>query len=158
MRRRFEQQLKLGITPISEIELNLKSRHELLPILRALQYVFNTKELNEAIFQILEKEVFSKVKKTGCYGMSMWEILVLGVVRLSGNMDFDRLHDLSNEHNSLRGILGIRKNDYSRGKNYSLQTVKDNVQLLDEETIQRISAIIVEGSHGLIKKKRAWTV
>ena len=153
MRLRFEQQLKLGITPISEVELNLKSRHELLPILRALQYVFKTKELNEAIFQIMEKELFSKVKKTGCYGMSMWEILVLGVVRLSGNMDFDRLHDLSNEHNSLRGILGIQKSDYSRGKNYSLQTVKDNVQLLDEETIYKISAIIIEGSHGLIKKK-----
>lgn len=153
MRLRFEQQLKLGITPISEVDLNLKSRHELLPILRALQYVFNTKELNEAIFQILEKEIFSKVKKTGCYGMSMWELLVLGIVRLSGNMDFDRLHDLSNEHNSLRGILGIRNNDYSAGKNYSLQTIKDNVQLLDEETLYKISAIIVEGSHGLIKKK-----
>lgn len=153
MRLRFEQQLKLGITPISEVALNLKSRHELLPVLRALQYVFNTKELNESIFQVFEKEIFSKVKKTGCYGMSMWEILVLGVVRSSGNMDYDRLHDLSNEHNSLRGILGIQKNDFTEGKKYSLQRIKDNVGLLDEETIQKISAIIVEGSHGLIKKK-----
>ena len=153
MRVRFEQQLKLGITPISEVSLNLKSRHELVPVLRALQYVFNTKELNEAIFKILEEDVFSKVKKTGRYGMSMWEILVLGIVRLSGNMDFDKLHDLSNEHHSLRGILGIRKNDYTTGKQYSLQSIKDNVQLLEEETIYKISAIIVEGSHGLIKKK-----
>jgi len=152
MRLRFEQQLKLGITPISEVILNLKSRHGLLPVLRALQHVFNTKELNESIFQILEEDVFSKVKKTGRYGMSMWEILVLGIVRLSQNMDFDQLHDLSNEHRALRGILGIQKNDYSAGKNYSLQSIKDNVQLLEEETIYKISLIIVKGSHGLIKK------
>jgi len=152
MRLRFEQQLKLGITPISEVTLNLKSRHGLLPVLRALQYVFNTKELNEAVFQILEEDVFSKVKKTGRYGMSMWEILVLGIVRLNQNMDFDELHDLSNEHHSLRGILGIQQNDYSIGKNYSLQTIKDNVQLLDEKTIYKISSIIVKGAHGIIKK------
>jgi len=153
MRLRFEQQLKFGITPISEVELNLKSRHGLVPVLRALQYVFTTKELNEAIFEILEADVFSGVQKTGRYGMSMWEILVLGVVRLSQDMDFDELHDLSNEHSALRGILGIQKNDYTAGKKYSLQSLKDNVQLLEEATIHKISTIIVSGSHGLIKKK-----
>lgn len=152
MRFRFEQQIKIGITPISEVELNIKSRHGLVPVLRALQYVFNTKELNEEIFKILENDVFSKVKKTGRYGMSMWEILVLGVVRLSQNMDFDQLHDAANEHNALRGILGVQSNDYSSGKKYSLQTIKDNVQLLEEATIYKISAIIVNGSHDLIKK------
>jgi hypothetical protein len=153
MRVRFEQQLKLGITPISEVELDLRSRNGLLPVLRSLQYVFNTKALSEEIFQILEQDVFSKVKKTGRYGMSMWEILVLGVVRLSQDMDFDELHDLSNEHNSLRGILGVQKSDYTLGKRYGLQTIKDNVQLLNEETIYKISEIIVKGSHGMIKKK-----
>jgi len=153
MRLRFQQQIKIGITPISEVKLNIRSRHGLVPVLRALQYVFNTKELNEAIFGILEQDVFSKVKKTGRYGMSMWEILVLGIVRLNGNMDFDQLHDMANEHSSLRGILGVQTNDYSSGKKYSLQTIKDNVQLLDEATIYKISSIIVKGSHGLIKKK-----
>ena len=152
MRLRFQQQIKLGITPISEISLNIKSRHGLVPVLRALQYVFNTKELNEEIFQILEKDIFAKVKKTGRYGMSMWEIMVLGIVRLSQNMDFDQLHDMANEHSALRGILGVQQNDYSSGKKYSLQSIKDNVQLLDEATIYKISAIIVSGSHCLIKK------
>lgn len=153
MRLRFEQQLKFGITPISEVSLNLKSRHDLVAVLWALQYAFDTKELNEAIFKILEEDVFSNVKKTGRYGMTMWEILVLGVVRLSGNMDFDQLLDLSNEHRALRGILGIRTNDYTPGKQYSLQCLKDNVQLLDEQTIYKISTIIVEGAHEVIKKK-----
>jgi len=153
MRLRFEQQLKLGITPISEVHLNVKSRHGLVPPLRALQYVFKTKALNEEIFQILERDVFSKVKKTGRYGMSMWEILVLGIVRLSQDMDFDQLHDMANEHSALRGILGVQKNDYTSGKKYSLQSIKDNVQLLNEETIYKINTIVVGGSHGLIKKK-----
>lgn len=152
MRLRFQQQIKIGITPISEVKLNIKSRHGLVPVLRALQYVFNTKELNEAIFEILEQDVFSKVKKTGRYGMSMWEILVLGIVRLNGNMDFDQLHDMANEHSALRGILGVQQSDYSSGKQYSLQSIKDNVQLLSDSTIYKISSVIVNGSHGLIKK------
>ena len=123
-----------------------------MPVLRGLQYVFNTKELSEEIFKTLEEDLFSKVKKTGCYGMSMWEILVLGIVRLSQDMDFDQLHDMANEHHALRGILGVQQNDYSAGKKYSLQSIKDNVQLLTEETIYKISSIIVGGSHGLIKK------
>lgn len=153
MRLRFEQQLKLGITPISEVKLNIKSRHGLLSVLRALQYVFKTKELSEQIFEILEQEVKSGLQETGRYGMSLWEILVLGVVKLSEAADYDRLHDLSNEHNALRGILGIQRNDYTEGKKYSLQTIKDNVRLLSEEKIYEISDIIVSGAHGLIKKK-----
>jgi len=158
MRLRFDQQIKIDITPISEVELNLKSRHGLVPVLRALQYVFKTKELNEQIFGILEKKVGGDLQKTGRYGMSLWEILVLCVVRLTENADFDQLHDLSNEHNALRGILGIQKNDYTKGKEYSLQSIKDNFRLLDDATIYELSEIVVSGSHGLIKKKRAWTV
>ncbi|MEN0049448.1 MAG: ISNCY family transposase, partial [Bacteroidota bacterium] len=85
MRLRFEQQLKLGIVPISEVKLNIKSRHGLVPVLRALQYAFKTQELNEQIFELLEQEVKSGLQETGRYGMSLWEILVLGVVRLTEN-------------------------------------------------------------------------
>lgn len=155
MRVRFDQQIKLGVIPISEVKLNLRSRHGLLPVLRALQYVFKTPELNESIFKILEEKVKSNLQETGRYGMSMWEILVLGVIRLNENADFDQLHDLANEHRSVRSIMGVEKSDYTIGKTYSLQTIKDNVQLLDDETIYKISEIIVSGSHGLIKKKEA---
>ncbi|MEM6698242.1 MAG: ISNCY family transposase, partial [Bacteroidota bacterium] len=141
MRLRFEQQLKLGIVPISEVKLNIKSRHGLVPVLRALQYAFKTQELNEQIFEILEQEVKSGLQETGRYGMSLWEILVLGVVRLTENMDYDRLHDLANEHHALSGILGIQRNDYTSGKEYHLQSMKDNVRLLSDEKIYEISDI-----------------
>lgn len=153
MRLQFEQQLKLGVVPISEVTFDLSSRHSLVPVLRSLQYVFITPELNEKIFAVLEEKVKGGVQNTGRYGMSLWEILVLGVVRHSENADFDRLHDLANEHTTLRKILGVSTSDYTTEYEYKLQTIKDNVQQLDEETIKKISAIIVEGSHGLIKKK-----
>ncbi len=54
MRQRFEQQTTLGITPIAEVKFRERSRDELPPVLKALQYVFVTPELNEAIFTLLE--------------------------------------------------------------------------------------------------------
>lgn len=153
MRVRFNQQIKLGVTPISEVKLDSRSRHGLVPVLRALQYVFITPDLSEEVFKILEKKIKEGLQETGRYGMSMWELLVFGVLRMTENADFDKLYDLGNEHNSVRGILGVRKSDYTVEKKYHLQTIKDNVRLLDDATIYKISAIVVEGSHGLIKKK-----
>lgn len=153
MRKRFQQQLSFGVIPIGEVAINLKSRHELPPVLYALQYVFNDEVMSEEIFATLEAKLLSGKKKTGRNGMSLWEILVFGVVKLCLSADFDQLHDLANNHSRLRGILGVQPSDFSLGKEYQLQTLKDNVQLLDEATIKEISLIIVKGSHGLIKKK-----
>lgn len=153
MRKRFEQQLSFGVVPIGLVKINLKSRHELPPVLFALQHVFNDEELSEEVFKILEGKVLDGKKRTGRTGMSLWEILVFGVSKLCLNADFDYLHDLANNHRELRGILGVQQSDFSIGKEYELQTLKDNVQLLDETTIKQISLVIVKGSHGLIKKK-----
>src|SRR3990170_3299987 len=81
MRKRFEQQRKLGVISISEVKLPLKSRDELPPILRALQHIYATPELKEEVFRILEEKVMRGKKKTGRYGMELWHILVLSVVR-----------------------------------------------------------------------------
>lgn len=153
MRKRFEQQLSLGVVPISEVSINLKSRHELPPLLYALQYVFKDAELSETIFGILEKKILDGKQKTGRLGMSLWEILVFGAVKLNLDIDYDFLHDYANNHEALRGILGVHRSDYRRGQQYELQTLKDNVHLLDEATIMQINEIIVKGAHGLIKKK-----
>lgn len=153
MRKRFEQQLSLGVLPISEVVFDLKSRHQLMPFLRALQHVFVNKELNDKVFSILEDKILKEKKKTGRLGMSLWEILVLSSVRLNLKLDYDFLLDLSNNHEQLRGILGVAKSDYTSGKEYKYQTVLDNVKLLDEETLRQINMLIVEQSHGLIKKK-----
>lgn len=162
MRKRFEQQLSLGYLPISEFIINTKSRHQLPPLLVGLKYIFNEPELNEEIFEILESKITpnkdeeNKDKKktnVGRPGMSLWEIFVLGVVRLNLDIDYDHLHDMANNHFDLRGILGkacICTID--KRYNYELQTIKDNVSLLDSNTIDQINELVVKASHEKIKK------
>ena len=62
MRQRFEQQLSLGILSITEVVLPLKSRDELPPVLRTLQYIFTTPSLNEKVFRLIE-EKYAKGKR-----------------------------------------------------------------------------------------------
>lgn len=153
MRKRFEQQLSLGVVPIPEVEIREKSRHQLAPVLKALQYIFTTPHLNKQVFNILENHILKGKKQTGRLGMSLWEILVLATVRLCLDIDYDFLLDQANNHNELRGILGVRPSDFTLGKTYKGQTLKDNVALLDEEVLRQINQLVVEASHGLIKKK-----
>lgn len=77
MRKRFDQQISLGITPIHEVKINIKSRDEMPPVLVALQTIFITPELNEKIFLILEDKLTKDKKSTGRWGMDLWHILVL---------------------------------------------------------------------------------
>jgi IS5 family transposase len=152
MRKRFDQQRKLGVISISEVTLPLKSRDELPPILRALQHIYVTPELNEEVFKILEGKVLRGKKKTGRYGMELWQILVLSAVRLGLDADYDRLDDFANHHKLIRQILGV-ETTFGEGKRFSRQSIKDNVSLLDEETINKINEVVVRAGYKLVKKK-----
>ena len=77
MRQCFEQQMSLRITAIADVKFPLKSRDELRPVLKVLQYIFITPELNEKVFSLLEKKIVASKKKTGRPGMDLWHILVL---------------------------------------------------------------------------------
>ena len=77
MRRKFEQQLSVDITPISLVKIPDYKRDELPPTLKALQYIFSNEELNREVFSILEESILSGKKKTGRSGMDLWHILVL---------------------------------------------------------------------------------
>ena len=154
MRKRFEQQLNLGVIPIGEVKINLKTRHQLAPIMLGLQYLFNDKELSEQAFAIISEKVLEGKKETGRLGMSLWEILVLGTVRLSLGIDYDFLLDHANEHKTFRSILGVGRSDFTQEKEYKYQTVVDNVSLLDEATIKKINDLVVKAGHQIIKKKR----
>jgi len=60
--------------------------------------------------------------------MALWRILVMGVLRLNLNWDYDRLCEMVNEHRTIRQILGHGVAD--DGVRYHVQTLKDNVSLL----------------------------
>jgi hypothetical protein len=152
LRKRFEIQYELGATPIERLRIPPKSRDELPPVLRALQYIYTTPELNQRIFELLEAKVISGKKPTGRPGMSLWEILVMAVIRLARDADYDHLHYMATTDNLIRGLLGACKFGETQ-KAYSLQSIKDNVGLIDEETLNQINELVVQAGHQLLKKK-----
>jgi len=153
MRKKIEQQKKLGTISISEVKLPLKSRDELPPIVRALQHIYVTPELKDEVFRILEEKVVSGKKKTGRYGMELWHILVLSVVRMGLDANYDRLEDFANHHSLIRKIMGV-ETGFGEGKVFSMQSIKDNVSLLDVETINRINDLVRKTGQPLVKKRR----
>lgn len=152
MRKRFEQQLSLNTVPIVEVEFDKKDRHQLSRLLKGLQYIFTNSELSEQVFTLLENKILLGKKATGRFGMSLWEILVLSCVKLNLNADYDLLLDQANYHSKLRAILGIASYGYEEEKKYHLQTVIDNVELLDIETLDKINQLVVKAGHGVVKK------
>jgi len=87
--------------------------------------------------------------------MTLWEILVLGSVRLALNADYDELHDLCNNHKKLREILGVSTSSFTEEKEYALNTIKDNVRLLSSDLIDKINIEVVKAGHRIVKKKEA---
>jgi len=84
--------------------------------------------------------------------MTLWTILVGGVIRLDLNCDYDRLHELDNHHNTIREMLGHGAFD---DVSYHFQTLKDNVGLLQPELLDEINQLIVQAGHGVVKKRPA---
>jgi transposase, IS5 family len=120
----------------------------------ALQHIFITPELSEAVFIILEKKICEGKKKTGRPGMDLWHILVFSVVRHVLNTNWDRLEYLSNNDMSFRNILGVQYEFYpSKGVQFSYQTIVDNVSLIDEKMLNEINEIVVSYGQKLFKKK-----
>ena len=157
MRQRFEQQMNLRTVAISDVKFPLKSRDELPPVLKALQYIFVTPDLNEKVFLLLEKKIVSGKKKTGRPGMDLWHILVLAVVRHTLGTNWDRLHDMANYHEQIRKIMGVHASAFIEDDKveFGYQTILDNVYLLDETVLAEVNQLVVEAGHLLLKKKEA---
>jgi len=154
MRQRFEQQTTLGITPVSEVKFPLRSRDELPPVLKALQYIFVTPEINEKVFSLLEEKICKGKMQTGRKGMDLWHILVLAVVRHTLDTNWDRLEDMANYHKLLRQILGIHVEEFGiEEMEFSYQSIVDNVSLIDEELLHNLNALVALHGQNLLKKK-----
>jgi len=155
MRNVIDPQLSFGEQNIASIHLDPKSRDDIPHILRGLQYIYITPEVRERVFAIL-KEVLPEGTKgkadttTGRPGMEQWKILVLGVLRQGLNADYDRIHELANQHNTLRLMLG--HSGWDDGYQYNLQTLKDNLRLFTPAILDRINQEVVRSGHALVKK------
>ncbi|MFT6240345.1 MAG: hypothetical protein ACJAQT_002432, partial [Akkermansiaceae bacterium] len=151
MRKLFDVQLALGAVPIEKVEIPTKTRDELPPILAALQWVFITPEVNREVFAVLESIQPADPKSTGRPGMDLWQILVLGVVRLSLGCNYDRLHYVANYDSLVRQLLGQPAFDMTL--EFSLTALKENLPLLTEERLAQINAIIARHGRLTLQKK-----
>jgi len=154
MRHAFPSQPDLQITPIEKIRLPLQSRDELPPILAGLQWLWTHPTLKAEIFALLEAKILAGKKATGRTGMDLWQILVLGVVRLGLDADWDRLEDLANHHTLIRQMLGVPAIPWGAdAKVFGHQTLRDNVALLDDELLRQINTRIAAAGREVFAKK-----
>jgi transposase, IS5 family len=144
-------QMQIGEVDVSKVKFDLKSRDDIPKVLRGLQHLYTMPPLRARLFAFLEEDIAPKVDKhNGRPGMTLWRILVCGVVRLDLNIDYDRLHELVNQHNTLREMLGHAQFDEHR---YHYQTLKDNVSLFTPQLLDKVNQLVVESGHVLVKKK-----
>ncbi len=144
-------QMQIGEVDVSKVKFDLKSRDDIPKILRGLQHLYIDLPLRTQLFELLEEHIAPKVdKRNGRPGMTLWTIFVCGVVRLDLNIDYDRLHELVNQHNTLREMLGHGAFDR---EGYHYQTLKDNVSLFTPELLDKINQLVVGSGHVLVKKK-----
>jgi IS5 family transposase len=150
MRVAQNEQMTIGEVDISKMRFDLKSRDDIPKILRGLQFIYTNLALRTSIFALLDANISPEVSKTnGRPGMTLWSILVCGVIRLDLNCDYDRLQELVNHHNTLREMLGHGAFD---DVTYHFQTLKDNVRLLTPELLDQINQLVVAAGHILVKK------
>lgn len=152
MRKVIELQMEFWKKDISQIEFDLQSRDEIPKILIGLQYIYSTLEIRAEVFKILKRIVPLQNHKVGRPGMDLWKILVLGTLRLNCNWDFDKVHEMANNHNKLRQMLGHSKTDFD--SNYALQTIRDNLFLLTPEILDEVNQVVVKAGHSIIMKSK----
>ena len=154
MRQRFESQPTFQIIPIERIVLPSQSRDELPPILAGLQWIWCHPALREDIFQLLERAVLAGKKATGRPGMELWQILVLGVVRLGLDADWDRMEHLANYDLLLRQILGVSTDPWAKSPQlFNHQTLRDNVALLDQAVLRDINARVASAGREVFHRQ-----
>lgn len=156
MRKRFEQQYSLGRVAIEDTEIRINSRAAAYRIASALLEIYKTPEYNEQIFAILESYITKGKKQTGRRGMDLWQIFVLSQYRLGLSLSYDDLDYLVHEDKTLRSLLGIQSNEFGiPQQQISYQNLIDNLNLITDEMMKQINAVIVSFANGEVFKKKA---
>ena len=126
MRKAFSEQERFDCAGVPRVSLNFNCRDEIIPILRALQEVYSRAELRDQILGLVAEDVNRDARDdVGREGLDYWQILVLAVVRLGCNLDYDKLQDLAEQHRALRQILQI--GDWNEAHDFGWRRIRDNV-------------------------------
>lgn len=154
MRQVQPSQLQLGETDIANIKFDPRSRDDIPQLLRGLQFLYTNDSIREEVFGLLQQVVPENTDAgKGRPGMHLWQVLVMGTLRLNLNWDYDRLQEMVNHHKTIREMLGHGLRDDSH--HFGLQTLKDNVSLLTPEILDKVNQVVVKAGHSIVKKKKA---
>jgi hypothetical protein len=142
MQRRFD------CAAVDNVRLNLNCRDEMIPTLRGLQHIYSIPPLRKEILTLVAEDVNRETREDcGREGLNYWQILVLASVRMSCNLNYDKLQDLAEQHRTLRHIMGI--GDWDEKTHLSWRRIRDNVCLVSPETIEKVSQLVVAAGHEL---------
>lgn len=151
MRLAFQEQPRLDCPEVSRVQLNLNCRDEIIPILRALQHVYEDVPLRRRILDLVGRDVMGgRSRQLGRPGLDYWSITVLAAVRLGCNLDYDKLQDLAEQHRTLRLMMGI--GDWEEARDFDWRRIRDNICLLRPETLVKLNEAIVAAGHVLAPK------
>jgi len=154
MRNRFEQQYSIGQRSIKDTPINPKHKDKLEELIAALKAIYCNPEYNQRIFSLLERHLMEGKKKTGRKGMDLWCIFVLSQVRLCLNINYEWIHNLANNHLSIRWLMGVETEYGFKRTEFSYQNIYDNVTLLNDEMVKEINSIVLEFGHNEVFKKK----
>jgi len=152
MRKVIDLQMEFWKKDIAGIEFDLKSRDEIPQLLMGLQHIYRTPLIRKKVFGVLKQIVPKQSQETGRPGMDLWKILVLGTLRLNCNWDYDKVHEMANNHLKLRQMLGHSEADSD--SSYALQTIRDNIVLLTPPILDEINQIVVNAGHSMTATKK----
>ena len=143
MRKGFSTQQRFDCDKISEVELNLNCRDEIVPILVGLQHIYSRPDVRDEIVTLVAGDVNQDSRSDrGREGLDYyWQITVLAAVRLGCDLNYDKLQDLAEQHRAMRQVMGI--GDWQGEIDFNWRRIRDNISLLGPNTIQAISHCLV---------------
>lgn len=147
MRISHERQSQFDVTPIAEIELDPECRDRMIPVLRGLQYLYAQPKWRKEALQLVADDVLRGADPDqGREGLTLWQIFVLASVRQGVNITYDHLQYLASNDRSLRAMMQV--GDWSQER-FGWYRIRDNVCLVQPETINRINQLVVKEGHRL---------
>ncbi len=149
MRQVFNKEMQLGEISIRDIKLDLRSRDEIPKILKGLQDIYCNDPIRDSVFEILFEMIPENVNpNNGRKGMDLWKIFVLGCLRVNCNWNYDTLQEMSNQHKTIREMLG--HGSFDEDIMYARQTILDNVGLLTPSILNKINTVVINHGHEIV--------
>ena len=107
MRKIVPECRALDSTPIEDIAIDPRMRHDMSAVLKGLQCVYCKAGSRAALFTILEAHFQPGTRRdVGRPGMDLWRVIVFAIVKQCLDLDYDALLYRANNHLLLRELLG----------------------------------------------------